>query len=90
MPLSKRGARAAQGKGRLRNYNQFKSVQLQVPGKILEQMIKQTIYKHQEDNRVSSSQHGFVKNKSWQTDLIFICDRVIGLLDRKEAVNVIS
>lgn len=53
-------------------------------------MIKQTIYKHQEDNRVSSSQHGFVKNKSQQTDLIFICDRVIGLLDRKEAVNVIS
>jgi len=53
-------------------------------------MIKQTIYKHQGDNRVSSSQHGFVKNKSWQTDLIFICDRVIGLLDRKEAVNVIS
>ena len=42
-----------------------------VPGKIMEQFIKQAVCKHLKDNAVlNKSQHGFHRNKSCQTNLI--------------------
>jgi len=59
-----------------------------IPRKILEQITKQTICKPLEDNKkMSDSQHGFVRNKSCQTNFISSCDRVTGFVDRAEAVD---
>lgn len=61
-----------------------------IPRKILEQITKQTICKPLEDNKkMSDSQHGFVRNKSCQTNFIFSYDRVTGFVDRAKAVDAI-
>lgn len=39
---------------------------------------------------VRNSQRGFVKNKSHQSNLIFLFDRVTGPVDKKEAADVID
>ncbi|CAM5160171.1 unnamed protein product [Natator depressus] len=57
---------------------------------LMEQMIKKSTCKHLEDNQViSNSQHGFVKNKLCQTNLIAFFDRVTSLVDRGEEVDVV-
>lgn len=38
---------------------------------------------------IKSSQHGSVKNKSHQNDLIAFHDRIIGLADKEEALETI-
>lgn len=44
----------------------------------MEQIIKESIYKHLEDN---NNQHAVVKNKSCQTNLASFFDRVTGLVN---------
>lgn len=57
---------------------------------MLEQIIKETICKHLEDNEeMSYSQHGFVKNKLCHTNEISFPHRIIELADMEEAVDVI-
>lgn len=56
---------------------------------MLEQIIKETICKHLEDNKeMSYSQHGFVKNKLCHTNVIFFPPRIVDLVDMGEAVDV--
>lgn len=64
--------------------------ELQTP-KRLEEKTKQTVYKHLEDNKlISKSQHGFVKMKSCQTNLIFLLGSSASSVDNGEAVHDFS
>ncbi|KAF7249370.1 Follistatin-related protein 4 [Varanus komodoensis] len=61
-----------------------------IPGKILEQTIKQSVCKHLENNAViTRGQHGFLKSKSCQTNLISFFDRVTFLRDCGNVVDII-
>ncbi|CAM5146515.1 unnamed protein product [Natator depressus] len=55
----------------------------------MEQIIKQSICKHLEDNVISNSQHGFVKNKLCHINLLAFFDRVTSPVDRGEAVDAV-
>lgn len=60
-----------------------------IPEKTLKQIIKQSVCAHLEDNKlIKNSQHGFVKHKSCQTNVIPFSDRVTGPVDRGEAVDL--
>lgn len=61
-----------------------------IPGQILEQIIKQSIYNHLEEQKlVGSNQHGFVKSKLCQANLISFYDRVTGHVDKGKVIDVI-
>lgn len=56
--------------------------ELQTP-KRPEEKTKQTVYEHLEDNKlISKSQHGFVKMKSCQTNLIFLLGSSVSSVSR--------
>uniref|UniRef100_A0A670KJT9 Reverse transcriptase domain-containing protein n=1 Tax=Podarcis muralis TaxID=64176 RepID=A0A670KJT9_PODMU len=78
-------------KGKREDPNNYHPVSLtSIPGKILEQIIKQTVCEHLERNAViTNSQHGFLKNKSCQTNLISFFDRITSLVDEGNAVDVV-
>ncbi|CAM4712535.1 unnamed protein product [Lepidochelys kempii] len=61
-----------------------------IPGKIMEQVLKESILKHLEERKViRNSQHGFTKGKSCLTNLIAFYDEIIGSVDMGKAVDVI-
>uniref|UniRef100_A0A8C3I6M2 Reverse transcriptase domain-containing protein n=1 Tax=Chrysemys picta bellii TaxID=8478 RepID=A0A8C3I6M2_CHRPI len=78
-------------KGNKNDPGNYRPVSLtSVPGKIMEQVIKEIICKHLEGGKViGNSQHGFVKNKSCQTNPIAFFDRIMSLVDKGEAVDVV-
>uniref|UniRef100_K7EX79 Reverse transcriptase domain-containing protein n=1 Tax=Pelodiscus sinensis TaxID=13735 RepID=K7EX79_PELSI len=78
-------------KGNKNNPGKYRPVSLtSVPGKIMEQVIKEIFCKHLESGKViGNSQHGFVKNKSCQTNLIAFFNRIMSLVDKGEAVDVV-
>ena len=78
-------------KGKKEEPGNYRPVSLtSIPGKILEKIIKQSLCKHLESNAmITRSQHGFVKNKSCQTNLITFFDQVTSQIDRGKAVDVI-
>uniref|UniRef100_K7EWB1 Reverse transcriptase domain-containing protein n=1 Tax=Pelodiscus sinensis TaxID=13735 RepID=K7EWB1_PELSI len=56
----------------------------------MKQVIEEIICKHLEGGKViGNSQHGFVKNKSCQTNLIAFFDRITSLVNKGEAVDVV-
>ena len=56
----------------------------------MEQIIRQAVCKHLMDNAVlNKSQHGFLRNKSCQTNLISFFERVTSFVDAENAVDVI-
>ncbi|CAM4533257.1 unnamed protein product [Lepidochelys olivacea] len=61
-----------------------------VPGKIMEQLLKESILKHLEERKViRNSQHGFTKGKSCLTNLIAFYDEITGSVDEGNAVDVL-
>ncbi|CAM5130495.1 unnamed protein product, partial [Natator depressus] len=61
-----------------------------VPGKIMEQVLKESILKHLEERKViSNSQHGFTKRKSRLTNLIAFYDEITGSVDEGKAVDML-
>ena len=83
VPIFKKGKKEEPG-----NYRPDSLIS--IPGKILEHIIKWTLCKHLENNAViTRSQHGFVKNKSCQTNLISFFDQVTSLIDKGNAAGVV-
>ncbi|CAM5076222.1 unnamed protein product [Natator depressus] len=61
-----------------------------VPGKIMEQVLKESILKHLEERKViRNSQHGFTKGKSCLTNLIAFYDEITGSVDERKVVDVL-
>ncbi|CAM5084542.1 unnamed protein product [Natator depressus] len=61
-----------------------------VPGKIMEQVLKESILKHLEERKViRNSHHGFTKGKSCLTHLIAFYDEITGSVDEGKAVDVL-
>ncbi|CAM5163476.1 unnamed protein product [Eretmochelys imbricata] len=61
-----------------------------VPGKIMEQVLKESILKHLEERKViRNSQHGFTKGKSCLTNLIAFYDEITGSVDEEKAMDVL-
>ncbi|CAM5101769.1 unnamed protein product [Eretmochelys imbricata] len=59
-----------------------------VPGKTMEQVLKESILKHLEE-RNRNSQHGFTKGKSCLTKLIAFYDEITGSVDEGKAVDML-
>ncbi|CAM4692336.1 unnamed protein product [Lepidochelys kempii] len=61
-----------------------------VPGKIMEQVLKESILKHLEERKViRNSQHGFTKGKSCLTNLIAFYDEITGSVDEGKVVDIL-
>ncbi|GAB0184021.1 mitochondrial enolase superfamily member 1 [Grus japonensis] len=57
-----------------------------IPGKVMEQLIMETISRHMKDKKLlRSSQHGFTKGKSCLTNLITFYNELMHLVDEGRA-----
>ncbi|PKU48587.1 rna-directed dna polymerase from mobile element jockey-like [Limosa lapponica baueri] len=78
-------------KGKKENTGNYRPVSLiSIPGKVMEQVILSAITNHLTGNQgIRLSQHGFMKGRSCQTNLISFYDKMTQLLGEGKAVDVI-
>ncbi|CAM4590592.1 unnamed protein product, partial [Lepidochelys olivacea] len=78
-------------KGKEEDPGNYRPVSLtSIPGKIMEQVLKESILKHLEERKViRNNQHGFTKGKSCLTNLLSFYDEITGSVDEGKAVDVL-
>ena len=78
-------------KGKKEDPGNYKPVSLTtIPEKVMEQPILETISRHTNNKKIiRSSQHEFIKGKSWLTDLITFYNEMNGLVDKEKAVDIV-
>lgn len=61
-----------------------------IPRKLLQHTLRKAIYKHLEEERLkANSQHRFMENKSYKTNLISFIDKVTTWMAEENAVDTV-